>query len=328
MPAHEPPTPSAPEPGRPEPSRLEPGQLELIHAFALYGSVTGVAEASLRSPSAVSQALKAAERALGMKLTQPAGRGLELTEAGRLLAAGGAELARTLARVQADWDDYRGQPRGRVRLAAFPSAAEYILPGVLRELADTDIELECVDDDTAEAGFARLTRDFDLVLAHSYYGARPVVSEGLEVVTIVDEPLDVALRTGHRLAGHAHVTPAQVVREDWIGVPTGYPFDRLLQAIAEVAGRAPRVVQRLRDNRLVEAVVRSGDCLAILPRFTTRPGDGLELRPLHGLRARRRTSVVMRPDRAQRLAVRRVVEAIRTSAQAVAGPRPPASNRR
>ena len=46
----------------------------------------------------------------------------------------------------------------------------------------------------------------------------------------------------------------------------------------------------------------------MLPRFTTPTGAGLVLRPLDGVASVRHVSAVMRPDRAERLAVRRVVD--------------------
>ncbi len=70
------------------------------------------------------------------------------------------------------------------------------------------------------------------------------------------------------------------------------------------------MVQRLRDNRLVEALVAAGDRIAVLPRFTSPAGRGVVLRPLAGLATARHIFAVMRPDKAERLAVRRVVEAL------------------
>jgi DNA-binding transcriptional LysR family regulator len=61
--------------------------------------------------------------------------------------------------------------------------------------------------------------------------------------------------------------------------------------------------------------VGAGHGIAILPRYTTRDHvNGLVTRPLSGVRSERLVSVIMRPDRAQRPSVRRVVEALRTEA--------------
>jgi len=297
---------------------MEPRHLELLRDLALHGGVVAVAQATHRTPSAVSQQLKVAQCQLGATLVEPDGRGLRLTDAGRLLAECGQDVDTALARAQARWDEFRGAASGTVRIAALPSAATFLVPPVLGELAAAGIDLTIDDADVAEDEFAALVSTHDVVIAHSLAGPTPAGSEGLRTRLLAREPLDIAMAAGHRLAAHDHVTPAQLADEAWVGVPRGYPFDTILQRVAARAGRDLRVVQRVRDNRLVEALVAASDCVAVLPRFTTRPGAGVVLRPLRGVAAVRFVVAVMRPDRAERLVVRRVVEALRRAAGAVA----------
>jgi len=73
--------------------------LALLRELAERGSVTAVAAATHRTVSAVSQQLHAAERDLGIRLVEPDGRGIRLTDAGRLLAEGAAEVETAIARV-------------------------------------------------------------------------------------------------------------------------------------------------------------------------------------------------------------------------------------
>ncbi|MFD6136799.1 LysR family transcriptional regulator, partial [Isoptericola sp. NPDC060257] len=97
--------------------------LELLRELADRGSVTAVARATHRTPSAVSQQLRTAQRELRTPLVEPSGRGLRLTDAGRLLAEGGASVAAALAQVQARWDEFQGEPSGTVTVAAGGRAA-------------------------------------------------------------------------------------------------------------------------------------------------------------------------------------------------------------
>ena len=276
--------------------------LILLRELADRGSVAAVAAATHRTPSAVSQQLRTAQREFGIPLVEPHGRGVRLTEAGHILAEGGRDIARSIAEVQATWDAFRGQPTGRVTIAALPSAATFLLPGVLHDLNATSIELDCTDLDIAEAEYGRLVTDHDIVIAHSLTALGPEGTAGLKLVELVREPLDIAMRTGHPLAAGTAVTADQVVGHEWYGVPIGYPFDTVRIAVEEATGRPVNVVQRLRDNRLVEALVANSDRLAVLPRFTTPTGLGVDLRPLSGIQTGRYVFAVMRPDRAKRLA--------------------------
>jgi DNA-binding transcriptional LysR family regulator len=290
--------------------------LELLRDLQRHGSVSAVAAATHRTPSAVSQQLKAAQRALGATLVEPDGRGLRLTEAGALLAVCGQEVDVALARAQARWDAYRGATTGTVRIAALPSAATFLLPPVLAGLAGGGIEVLCDDVDLAEHEFAALTTSHDIVIAHSLAGPTPAGAEGLRTLVLAREPLDIAMATGHRLAVRTRVRPAELVDEAWIGVPHGYPFDSVLRAIAARTGRDLRVTQRVRDNRLVEALVAASDHVAVLPRFTTPTGGGFVLRPLAEVPATRYVVAVLRPDRAERLVVTSVLRALRRAGKA------------
>jgi DNA-binding transcriptional LysR family regulator len=288
--------------------------LELLREFAARGSVTAVAEATHRSPSAVSQQLRTAQRSLGVQLVRPQGRGLRLTEAGELLARGGDEVAETLAAVSSRLTDLIGAPSGTVDVLALASAAVYLYPALLARLDGSGIDLVLHDDDIAESGFAALTADHDIVIGHSLIGPEPAGSEHCRVAPLGVEPLDVAMAGDHPLAARSTLTARDLADQEWIGVPEGFPFDRVLQTISMATGTPLRVVQRLRDNRLIEALVADSDRLAILPRYTTRTGGALALRPVEGVPTLRHVSALMRPDAAQRSAVRRVIEVLREAA--------------
>lgn len=284
--------------------------LALLRELADRGSLSAVAQASYRTPSAVSQQLRTAEREFGLRLTEPDGRGVRLTAAGQVLAAGAVDVATALARVEADLDRLRDSPGARVTMAALPSAAEVLVPPLLTRLDGTGVHVEVTDVDLAEEEFPRRTRDDDVVVGHSMAPAGPSGSAGLSVVRVVTEPLDIAIPLEHRLAALARVGPDDVADEPWIGVPPGFPFDTVRAAVEAAAGRPMTVVQRVRDNRVVEALVAAGHGIALLPRFTTRPRDGMVTRPLVGVPAQRYIVALSRPDRAQGLGVRRVVDTL------------------
>ena len=284
--------------------------LQLLRELDERGSVTAVARATHRTVSAVSQQLRTAQRDFGMTLVEPAGRGLRLTDAGRLLAEGGVEVDTAIAAVQARWDAYRRDPGGEVSVNAFPSAAALVFPHLLSVGADRRISLRLDDVDPAESAFAAMTADYDIVVAHSLDGPRPVGSAGLTVCELVTEPLDIAMRADHPLAVKDRLRASDVADADWIGVPRGYPFDSVLRGIEQRLGTPTRVTQRLRDNRLIEHLVVSSDSLAVLPRYTTRIDDAFVLREIVDVPARRYLSALMRPDRAERLAVQTVLTAL------------------
>ncbi|HZK59618.1 MAG TPA: LysR family transcriptional regulator, partial [Cryobacterium sp.] len=295
-------------------------RLELLRELAERHSVTAVARATHRTPSAVSQQLKVLEREAGLPLTERSGRGLVLTDAGRTLARSATDVAVALERATAVWDAFRNRATGEVSLVTFPTAGQMLLPGALQDLAEVEgLVVQCTDMDPELSDFPALTSDFDIVLAHSMRGQVPWGGRGLTVVPLMTEPLDVGLPADHRLAARASVGPADVVGETWIGVPDGYPFERIVHEIEQQGGGRVTVSQRFADLRLVEAFIMAGLGIALVPRYTSggrQPGR-LVLKPLRGVDAERQIVALMRPDRAERLAVRTVIDVLRSRAARV-----------
>lgn len=291
-------------------------RLELLRELAERGSITAVARATNRTPSAVSQQLKVLEREAGIPLTERSGRGIVLTGAGRALAQTATEVAVAIEHAEAVWEDFKQAPRGDVTLTTFPTGGQMLLPGLLTAIAEVSgLTLSCSDQDPMLSDFADLTPDFDIVIADAP-GVLPSWRErGLAVIPLMKEPLDVALPIDHPLAAKSTLAPKDLADVSWIGVPGGSPYDRILRQIEAANGAVARVGQRFLDNGIVEALVASGHGVAILPRFTTRHHEnGLVTRPLTGVVSMRQIFALLRPDRAERPSVRLVVEAMRTEA--------------
>ena len=131
------------------------------------GSVRAAAEQLVVTQAAVSASLAALQRSVGMPLIRPDGRGLRLTSAGEEYAAyvhrilGLLDEARRAAAAAADPE------RGELRIAAVTTAAEQIIPGLLRGFRranpHTGVLLEAGNRDRVRALLER--HQVDLALA-------------------------------------------------------------------------------------------------------------------------------------------------------------------
>src|SRR4051794_29950368 len=296
--------------------RVDLGHLAVLRELAERGSVTAVARATSLSPSAVSQQLKVLQRRLDVVLVEWVGRGVRLTDAGRALAGIAVSVSTALAAAETEWQSYRGDVGGTVRLAMFPSAGELLVPGLIERLAPSGIVLETFDEDVSQDDFAALTDDYDIVVAHRSDDVAAPARPRIVVRPLMREPLDVALPLDHPLAGRERVTPRDVIDEDWITPPPGYPIERVLSALAASAGSPARVVRRTMHLPLMETLVARGHGIALLPRHTTRERDEgrLALVALADLRAGRFVEALLRPDRAARRAVAVVLDALEAEA--------------
>jgi len=292
---------------------MDVAALSILRELGERGSITAVALAQHRSPSAVSQQLKTLQRQVGAELVRRVGRGVELTDAGRALAASSVRIDTAIAEAETTWRAFQGGSAGRVEVAMFASAAELLVPGLLDRMSQyPGIRLDLIDLDVGQDEFAPRTLDHDLVVGHRSDEVSSASAEGLVVVPLLREPLDVALPPGHRLASADRVTVADVIGDPWIGVPEGYPLDRVLTTMSLVADVRAEVVHRTVHLPLIENLVATGHGIALLPRTSSsqRAPGRFVLKPLADMRAGRRIEALMRPERAARGVVRLVLDAL------------------
>lgn len=291
---------------------MEIHQLQILRELGALGSVAAVADALSVTPSAVSQHLAALQRGFRTPLTRRDGRRLTLTAAGRVLAAAGAEAIDAIASARTAIDDFESDHTGVVSLSGFHSVGQALFGELLRELGDDAPTVELTDEDVAQSEFPGLTARHDLVLAHRMEHSAPWPTQGMRSMTLVKEPLDVAVAAAHPLAHRTRVTPLDVVDGPWVTSRAGYSPDDVLAAVAAVAGRPVEIRHRINDYGAVAAVIAAGGVIGMLPRYTSRTVDDHDIvrLPLRGVSTHRLIDVLARPENLRRRSVRLVVEAL------------------
>ncbi|MEV0250040.1 LysR family transcriptional regulator [Nocardia sp. NPDC050712] len=291
-------------------------RLRVLREFADRGTIGAVAEALSMTPSAVSQQLKVLAREAGVQLLEPDGRRIRLTDAGHALVVRADEVLAALDRAVAEMAHYRASPRGRVRVALFPSGAALLLPHVLPALADSGVDMVASDEDLPPSEASRLLADYDVVLTHRDERAPSLAGPRIATRVLMREPTDVLVAPDHPLAGRTEVSPAELADETWISVRGGFPVDDVLRSIANLTGVRPRIAQRLNDFRVIETLVHSGYGIALMPRFAVAHPDLVLLR-LSGVRAARLYELATRPHAEKRPAIAAVLAAFETAARRI-----------
>ncbi|WP_280498893.1 LysR family transcriptional regulator [Nocardia cyriacigeorgica] len=288
-------------------------RLRVLREFADRGTVAATATALSMTPSAVSQQLKVLAREAGVALLEPDGRRIRLTDAGHALVVRADEVLAAMDRAVAEMAHYRGSPRGRVRVAVFPSGGALLLPRVLPALADSGVEVIARDEDVPPSETHRLLADYDIVLTHRDERAASVAGPRIAARVLMREPIDVVVAPTHRLAGHSSVTPEELAEESWLSVRGGFPVDDVLRSIATVTGVEPRITQRLNEFRMIETLVATGYGVALMPRYAVTHPELSVLR-LSGVRAARLYELATRPRADDRPAIAAVLDAFITAA--------------
>ncbi len=281
--------------------------VRIVRAIAEQGSITAAATALGYSQPALSQHLRRAESRLGAPLVLRVGRGVRLSEPGRVVARHAGPILAALAAAEDELARLVDQATGTVRVAAFPSASSTVVPALIARLADhhPGLNLAYTEAEPPEA-LAMLTEgSIDLAITFSYPGdpADPHADlVGATTVPLFDDPVAVMLPSTHPLAGEASVELHDLSGAAWIA---GCPLCRghLLAACGSV-GVSPRITHATDNSVAVLGLVAAGVGVALQPRLALEP---LEVPP--GASAH---EVVPASDRSVRAVLVRGAEAVPT----------------
>ncbi|MEV5242037.1 LysR family transcriptional regulator [Streptomyces cinnamoneus] len=294
-------------------------RLRTLHAVARHGSVSAAADGLHVTTSAVSQQLSKLERETGQQLLAKNGRGVRLTDAGRLLAEHASRILSQVELAQADLEAQHGQAVGELLLGTFATAARGLFPAALvalrREHPQLRARLEEMEQDEAVSRVVR--GDIDLAVVLDWYNKPLPVPEELTKAPLLDDRVDVAVPVGHPLAGREQVALEDFAEDEWISWPKGeFCHDWLLFTLRG-KGVEPRIAHKADEHPTQLALVAAGLGIAVAPRLGRGPGpEGVCIVPVRPTMCRH-VFAIWRVDADRRPSVRAAVDALRTAGAAI-----------
>ena len=294
----------------------------MLVAVARHGSVTAAAHALNYAQPSVSHHLSRLEAETGTKLVQRAGRGIRLTDAGRLLAERAVEVIGRLDAAENELAVFAGLRAGRLRLAAFPSALSTIVPAAAAILSERhpSVDLRLTEAEPPDA--VRMLRagyvDIALIFRHETAdGGRPgsrdaaagagKAGQGDEAAAVTEqddlreqllmsETMHLIMPDRMVRGGEPPLAPAvtelwpadlaRLAEHRWIA-GCDRCREHLLQQCA-LAGFTPRIAFTTDDFVAAQALVTAGLGVTLLPDLALRAArnPGVRTARLRGTRRR------------------------------------------
>lgn len=263
---------------------MEIHQLRYFLAVARTANFSRAAEQCRVAQPSLSQQIKKLEDELGERLFERTKRAVSLTPAGERLRAHAERVLDELEQAKASVCEGGGVVRGRVVLGVLPTVAPFYLPERLRDFAAEYPEVEVVihEDTTAQLVKAVLAKEIDLALV-----SLPVEQRGLASVALFEEPLLVALPTGHALAKKWKLTLADLENESFILMKEGHCLAGQALAFCRMEGFAPKVSFRSAQIETMRAFVAAGWGVSVVPQMACaaakEDGGAVRYRALSGM---------------------------------------------
>jgi DNA-binding transcriptional LysR family regulator len=270
---------------------LDVTRLRVLVAVARHGSVTAAARALNYAQPSVSHHIARLEAETGAQLLERVGRGIRLTEAGRLLAERAEEIIGRIDSAEAELAAHVGLREGRVRLAAFPSALGTLVPAAAARLAAETPGMEFMLTEAEPPEALRMLRagyvDVAVVFRHYQQDLDPAppepADEGTRGVLLLDEAVHLVTAAGDDAPERAADLSAYAGSR-WIAGCERCRSDLVRQC--DAAGFVPKISFTTDDYLAVQALVAAGLGVAALPELCLRAArhPGIVTVPLPGAR--------------------------------------------
>lgn len=294
---------------------MELTTLRHFQAIAQHGHMTRAARALGISQPALSAMLKKLEQEVGTDLLNRTGRGVELTEAGRVFLQHAEDAVRRADAGVKAVRELMGLERGSIRVGGGATATTYLLPPVVSMVRrkHPGLRFYVREQGSNAVAAAVLSGELDLGIVtlpihHPEQGELlrvPLVDDELRLILPPVENERGSGRAKAKRNAAAAVTPAlshtsQGFRwKDLDGVPVvafeaGTAVRELVDERSAKYGVSLNVVMELRSIESIKQMVAAGIGVGFVSRFALGPGEGLVCR--EGTLARK-LAIVRRRDR-------------------------------
>src|ERR671927_661159 len=237
------------------------GQVQAFIEVARTGNVSRAAEALYVTQPALTARIQALEKELGEALFVRTGRGVRLTDAGRVFLPCAERAVQAVDDGRQALNDLRSASAGRLALGAAPAVSTYVLPPVLKRFANlhprVDVAvrtghseeiLAMVLNDEVQVGLVRTLRHPDI-----------------DATPLYEDELVLVCNTQHRFARRGAVELHEVGRERLVMFDRTSSYFELTQSLFLRAGVGGAPVPRSSGSRESGAALRAEIGVVVAP---------------------------------------------------------------
>ena len=245
----------------------------------------------------LSQQIQRLEQVLGTRLLDRTSRRVQLTDAGAaLLPEARRVLAGAVTALEAARRAGRGES-GELRVAFAATVMFLALPEIIRVFRDRfpGVHLDLREMPTGPQLAALKAGEIDIGFVRE-----PRPDPELEMVTVMREPLRIAVHKSHPLAARATLAVQHLANEPFVLFPEELApgLHAQVMALCRAAGFTPRVVEVSRELYTSVSLVEAGVGVSILPASVEKLGwRGVRYRPIPSASAETRIAAAWRTDR-------------------------------
>jgi DNA-binding transcriptional LysR family regulator len=230
-----------------------------------------------------------------------------------------------LQTAEADIQAIAGVRRGTLRVSSFPTAYATIMPPTIREFRHRHpgVELTLTETDP-RAGLAGLKAgELDVALVYEYDFVPLAPDDAVELVHLLDDPINALLPRSHPAAKKASVRLIDLADDAWITSTGRSACHAFVRRACNAAGFEPAVSMESNDHGVWQGLVAAGVGVALASEISVpAPGPRIAVRPIRPKQLRRRIFAAHRIGAARSPAVAAMLSILLAETARRARPRP------
>lgn len=275
---------------------MEMHQLRYVAAIARTGTFSRAAEKCHVAQPSLSQQVQKLEDELGERLFERTRREARLTEYGKLFLTRALRILEEAEAARREAAETSGLLRGRVAIGVLPTIAPYFLPSVLSDFTREHpaVQILVQEEMTSQLLAKVLSYETELALV-----SLPLDEPRLDVRPLCMDEMFLALPPGHRLAPKRQVTGADLQGESLIVMKEGHCLGEQVLNFCDRRGIQPRITFQSAQLETVQALVRSGLGLSLVPAMAlkTEAADAPIYRPFKAPKPQRQIVAISARER-------------------------------
>ncbi|MEU8825773.1 LysR substrate-binding domain-containing protein [Streptomyces sp. NPDC048636] len=252
---------------------LDPRRLSLLRDIARTGSIAGAAERAGCTASAASQQLSTLEQDLGIALLERSARSVRLTEAGRVLVEHAHRVLAELDAAEEAVHAVSGLRGGRMRVAAFATAATPLVVPALMAFRQrhADVSLFFTEAEPEVAIPAVAAGEIDLAVTHQYEHLSPPDLRGLRQLQLHCDRILLAVPPHLHRAGQTTARLRDYAEATWLSTVPSEGFQAVTELLCRSEGFEPEIAFRSDHYEMLLDMVAADFGVALVPGLAAAP---------------------------------------------------------
>jgi LysR family transcriptional regulator, low CO2-responsive transcriptional regulator len=243
---------------------LDFGQIEAFVQVSTHNSFSRAAEQLQLTQPSITARIQALERELGEELFERGGRGVKLTDAGRVFLPYVERILQLIQEARDVVEEVRNVQVGSLRLGSAITVSTYVLPGILhrfcRDYPNVDVLIRT----------GRSEQVMNMLLSDEVQVAiiRSLTNVEVESVPLYDDEIVLVAHPDHPFARTGRTTVAEAAREPIVLFDRGSSYYAIIHNLFRRASVIPNVAMELDSLEATKRMVEEGLGIALVPLVT------------------------------------------------------------